>query len=316
MFDFIVQVLVMINLYVILGVSFNLLVGYAGLFSIAHAAFYGIGAYVSALTAMKLGLPFPLAMLAGMVAAGIISALLAIPALRVSGDYLVIASFGFQIIIYSILMNLVDVTRGPAGLPGIPRPDLFGYRIPGNPPYVYFVFTLIFAALTALIAWRIGNSPFGRVLKAIREDAVATQAFGKDITRVKVTVFVVTGAMAAIAGSLYAHYITFISPSSFTIDESIFIMSLVIVGGAGTIRGSIAGAALLFALPQALRFVNLPDAAAANLRQMLYGTILVLFVIFRPQGLFGEHSAVKVATAPEDGAGKREAAVATSLEGH
>lgn len=298
MFDFFVQVLIMINLYVILGVSYNLLVGYAGLFSIAHGAFYGIGAYVSALVAMRLGLPFPLALLAGMVVAGVVSALLAIPAIRVSGDYLVIASFGFQIIIYSVLLNWYDLTRGPAGLPGIPRADLFGYRVPSNPPYAYFALTLAFAIIAAVIALRVGNSPFGRVLKAIREDEIATQAFGKNITQVKVTVFVVAGAVAAIAGSLYAHYITFISPYSFTIDESIFILSLVVVGGAGRVRGSIVGAAVLFALPQALRFLNLPDAVAAQGRQMLYGILLVLFVMFRPQGLLGERTALKPAAEP------------------
>ena len=126
MLEFAFQNLIMINLYIILGVSYNLLVGYAGLFSIAHAAFYGIGAYVSAIVAMRLGLPFLLAVVAGMVVAGVVSALLAIPALRVSGDYLVIASFGFQIIIYSVFLNWYDMTRGPAGLPGIPRADLFG----------------------------------------------------------------------------------------------------------------------------------------------------------------------------------------------
>ena len=306
MLEFAFQNLIMINLYIILGVSYNLLVGYAGLFSIAHAAFYGIGAYVSAIVAMRLGLPFLLAVVAGMVVAGVVSALLAIPALRVSGDYLVIASFGFQIIIYSVFLNWYDMTRGPAGLPGIPRADLFGYRVPANPPYAYFALTLAFAVVVALIAWRVGNSPFGRVLKAIREDEVATQAFGKNITQVKVTVFVVAGALAAIAGSLYAHYITFISPYDFTLDNSIFILSLVIVGGAGTLRGSIAGAIILWVLPTALRFLNLPDAVAAQGRQMLYGILMVLFVVFRPQGLLGDYAAVKSAPEPAGASGECE----------
>lgn len=313
MFDFLIQVLILINLYVILAVSSNLLIGYAGLFSVAHGAFYGIGAYVSALVAMKLGLPFLLAMVAGMVVAGLVSALLAIPALRVSGDYLVIASFGFQIIIYSIFVNWTGLTRGPGGLPGIPRAELLGFRISANPPYGYFLLTLAFAALAVWASGRVANSPFGRVLKAIREDEVATQLFGKDVTQVKVIVFVFAGAMAAVAGSLYAHYITYISPSSFTIEESIYILSIVIVGGTGTIRGSIAGAALLFALPQALRFLNLPDAFAAQLRQMLYGVLLVLFMIYRPQGLFGEHSAIKPTATPDRS--RKRAEVAASSPG-
>ena len=316
MLEFVAQTLIMINLYIILGVSFNLLVGYAGLFSIAHGAFYGIGAYVSALVAMKLGFPFLLAVVAGMVVAGVVSALLAIPALRVSGDYLVIASFGFQIIIYSVLLNWFDLTRGPAGLPGIPRAEFFGNKIPGNPPFAYLALTLVFALLAILAAWRIGSSPFGRVLKAIREDEVATQACGKNITGMKVTVFVVAGAMAAVAGSLYAHYITFISPYSFTMEESIFILSLVVVGGTGTVRGSVVGAALLYALPQALRFLNLPDAVAAQGRQMMYGALLVLFVIFRPQGILGEYSVVKKSSAPPSDTEKREEAVAQPVEGY
>lgn len=143
--------------------------------------------------------------------------------------------------------------------------------------------------LALLMLWRITSLPFGRVLKGIREDEVATQALGKHVTRFKVLAFVTAGCIAAVGGSLYAHYITYIDPYSFTLEESVYILSLVIVGGAGTLRGSVVGALFLVALPEILRFLRLPDAVAAPLRQMLYGALLVLFMRFRPQGLLGEY---------------------------
>lgn len=284
--DYFLHVAVVVVLYAVLGISFNLLLGYTGLFAVSHAAFYGIGAYASALLARGAGSEAAAAALAGMALAVVVGGLLALPALRVSGDYLVIVSFGFQVIAFSIMLNWEEVTRGAAGIPGVPRPRLLGWAL--STPGDYLPLYLALGVLAALFAWRIASSPLGRVLRAIREDEVAAQALGKNVTAHKIQVFMVAGAMAALAGSLYVHYVTYVSPASFTLDESIFIMAVVIVGGTGNLLGSVLGAVLLVALPEALRFLQVPTAIAGPLRQVLYGLLLVLFMRFRPQGLLGE----------------------------
>jgi branched-chain amino acid transport system permease protein len=295
---YVVSILTLLLIFAILGLSFNLLMGYSGLFSIAHAAFYGVGAYVAALTARDLGLNFLAATALGMLAAGVLSGLLAIPALRVSGDYLVIASFGFQFIIYSVFNNL-EITGAGAGVPRIPRPELFGYVFESG--LSMLLLAAVFTAATLLLLWRITNSPFGRVLRAMRDDEVAIQGLGKNITAAKVIVFVVSGALAAAAGALYAFTFNYIFPDNFTLVESVFIFTLVVVGGAGTLRGSLVGAVVVVLLPEALRFLKVSETMAAPLRQLAYSVLVILFLIFRPQGILGEYAAV--AEAASEGTG-------------
>jgi ABC-type branched-subunit amino acid transport system permease subunit/ABC-type branched-subunit amino acid transport system ATPase component len=284
--DYFIHIAILVALYSILSTSYNLLIGYTGLFSIAHAAFYGIGAYTSALLALRFGVSFPLALLGAVLLTALVGGAIGVPALRVRGDYLVIASFGFQMIVFGVMLNWLAVTGGEGGLTGIPRPELFGIKI--FSPLTYLPLAVTVAALCFLVTWWIARSPFGRVLKAIREDEVATQSLGKDIVYFKIAVFALAGGLAAVAGSFYAHYVTFINPLSFTLEESIFIMAVVLVGGAGNLWGSLVGTTALVVAPEALRFLRIPDAIAAPFRQILYGLLLVLCVRFRPQGLIGE----------------------------
>ena len=286
--SFLLHLLVLTNTYVILGVSYNLLIGYAGLFSIAHAAFFGVGAYVSMVVVLSLGWPYLVGLVVAVLAAAAVSGLLAFPALRVSGDYLVIASLGFQVIIFNVFMNLESVTGGPAGVSRIPRPGFLGWTV--ESPLAYGLLSCVMAVGAYLFVRRIVSSPFGRVLRAIREDEVVTQALGKNVTGVKVVVFMVSGGVAATAGSLFAHYTTYINPYFFTLEESILILSVVIVGGAGNLTGSVLGAVVLTLLPQALRLVELPEALAANLRQIIYAALLAGFMFFRPQGILAERT--------------------------
>ena len=286
--SFLLHLLVLTNTYVILGVSYNLLIGYAGLFSIAHAAFFGVGAYVSMVVALSLGWPYLLGLAAAVVVAAVVSGVLAFPALRVSGDYLVIASLGFQVIIFNVFMNWESITGGPAGVSRIPRPGFLGWTV--ESPLAYGLLSCVMAVGAYLFVRRIVSSPFGRVLRAIREDEVVTQALGKNVTGVKVVVFMVSGGVAATAGSLFAHYTTYINPYFFTLEESILILSVVIVGGAGNLTGSVLGAVVLTLLPQALRLVELPEALAANLRQIIYAALLAGFMFFRPQGILAERT--------------------------
>jgi branched-chain amino acid transport system permease protein len=207
------------------------------------------------------------------------------PSLIIRDDYFVIATFAFQVIIFSILNNWTSFTGGPMGLPGIPPPVIFGLTVSTHLRYLLLV--LGFCLATLWLCHRLIHSPFGRILQAIREDEVLTQAAGKNVAFYKICIFVIAAALAAIAGVLYAHYLSFIDPTSFTVMESIFVITLVIIGGAGSFWGPVIGAVVLVTLPEVLRFLNLPSAIAANLRQIFYGSLLVIFMLWRPQGLLG-----------------------------
>ena len=285
--EYLLHILILIGIYVILAESLNLIVGYTGLLSIAHAAFYGVGAYVAALMALKLNSPFLVNIICAIVISGLLGGLVGIPSLRIKDHYFVIATFAFQVIAFSILNNWVSFTGGPMGLPGIPQPVIFGWVVSSHVEFLVLVG--IFALLTVWICHRIVTSPFGRVLTAIREDEVFTLSVGKNIAFCKVAVFIIGSGMAAIAGALYAHYISFIDPTSFTVMESIFIISIVIIGGAGSLWGPVIGAIVLVMLPEVLRFVGMPSSIAANMRQILYGGLLVVFMMWRPQGLVGKY---------------------------
>ena len=286
--EYLLHILIYIGIYTILSVSLNLLVGYAGLLSIAHASFYGVGAYAAALLALKVHSPFLLNLVLAVIGAAAIGILLGVPSLRIKEDYFAIATFAFQVIIFSVLNNWVSFTGGPMGLSGIPQPKIFGFTVSTHLEFLVLVYLL--CALTLLVCRRIVTSPFGRVLKAIREDEIFTQAFGKNIDTFKVKVFMISAALAAVAGVIYATYISFIDPTSFTIMESIFIISIVIIGGAGSLWGPVIGSVVLVTMPELLRFIGLPNAIAANLRQILYGSLLVIFMLWRPQGFIGEYS--------------------------
>lgn len=285
--DYLLHILIISCIYTILSLSLNLLIGYTGILSISQAAFMGVGAYTSALLGLNLGMNFFFSLSVAVLIASILSAIIAIPTIKIKGDYYIIASFGMQIIIYSIFMNWDSLTYGAVGLTGIPKPKVFGYEIISRESY--FLLTLFFTIIIVLFINRLASSPFGKILKAIREDEIATQAMGKNVISYKTTTFIIGCTIASVAGSLYAHYITFIDPLSFTLEESIFILSLVIIGGAGNIKGPILGAVILTVLPEVLRFINIPSSIAGPARQMIYGALLIIFMLFRPQGLFGEY---------------------------
>jgi ABC-type branched-chain amino acid transport system, permease component len=171
------------------------------------------------------------------------------------------------------------------GLPGIPGFSVFGFQL--SSAGTYLILIIAFVALTYFVIGRIVDSPFGRILRAIREDETATMAMGKDLAHYKILVFVIGAFFAGIAGSLYAHYITFIDPSSFTVMESITILLMVVFGGMGNLWGSLIGAAVLVIFPELLRFMGMPSSVAAPVRQMLFGLLLVVLMIKRPQGILG-----------------------------
>lgn len=283
--NYLVQLLTLIDIYIILALSLNLLVGYTGLLSLSHAAFYGIGAYTSTLLIMRLGFDFSLALILAVAVTVILSLIISIPSLRLKGDYFVLASLGFQVIVFTLLNNWTDLTRGSYGINGIPRPRLMGLEV--NSAETYFIFCTIITLICAGLLYLLGNSPFGRVLKGVREDEIAVSALGKNIVRLKIYAFAIAAGFAAVAGTLFAGHLRHIDPTSFNITESIFILSIIIVGGTGNFLGPIIGAVMTILLPEILSLLEIPYAA--NLREIIYGVLIILLLRFRPEGLFGEY---------------------------
>lgn len=284
--DYLLHILVITGIYIILTLSLNLIVGYTGLPVLGHIAFAAVGAYTSSLLALDYGISPWIGLPIGAIFAAIIGLVIGFPSIRLKGDYLALATFGFGIIVYSVAKNWVDLTRGPMGLPGIPKFSVMGFEL--QPVWAYLLLVAVFVAFTSFVMNRIVDSPFGRVLMSIREDEIASMSIGKNVNKYKLTVFVIGAFFAGIAGSLYAHYITFIDPSSFTSMESITVLLMVVFGGMGSLRGSFIGAAVLVILPEMLRFLGMPSSVAAPLRQMIYGLLLVLLMLKRPQGIVGK----------------------------
>ena len=306
--DYVLHVLVMVSLYAILASSFNLLIGYAGLFALSHAAFFGVGAYTPAILAATYGIPFPLPLFAGILVTAGLGVLIALPALRIGGDYLVIVSLALQVIVTTVLLNWTSLTGGTDGIRAIPRIELFGVAL--DTPGRFLPMAIFAAAVCYAIAWRLGASPFGRALKAMRENEAAVQSIGKNVVAMKLAVFAIAAALASVAGALYAHYVTFVSAESFTVELTIYLLAMVIVGGTGNLAGSLVGAIVLAVLPELLKFVDMPPDIADKVRQMMYGLLLILMLRLRPQGLLPERSSASHFDAPAE-----RPPVATALQG-
>ncbi len=283
--NYLLHILIMINIYIILTVSTNLIVGLANLLTLGQAAFYGIGAYITAYALMGLGLSFFPAIILAMLVTALFSLIIGWISLRLRNDYFVLATLGFQMIVYTTLYNWIQLTRGPFGIPGIPSPVVFGWEISGIPSFL--LISSLLALAVVIIFYRLIYSPFGRALRGLRDDYIGMLALGKNITILKIQAFVIASSFAAISGFLYATYITYIDPTSFNLDETIFIVSALLIGGSGNIKGPVAGAVFVIVLPELLRFVGMPDNIAANMRMIIYGLCLIFVMYFRPQGIAG-----------------------------
>jgi branched-chain amino acid transport system permease protein len=268
-----------VGIYVILTLSLNIISGYAGQPSLGQAAFFGIGAYASAMLTAKAGVNFWLALPLAMVAAGALGALVGIISLRIKGDFLAVTTIGVNFVIVS-LFEYWDFFGGAFGISGIQYPTLLGLTLSKG---YYFVLILFFVVLTALFCLWITRSWLGLALEAIREDEDAAEASGISCKKFKILAFSLGCGLAGLAGVLYAHFMRFVVPVDFSFPISITIVSMMVVGGTGTIRGAILGAVLMAALPEILR-------PLANFRLLFYGSLMVLITRFQPQGLFGNQA--------------------------
>ena len=274
--------LIVCAINIMLAIGLDFILGYAGQLNLGHSAFYGIGAYASTLLAMKLGVPFWVAFVFGMVLSGAAGMALSIFAVRLRGHYLAIASLGFAVIVHQVLLNWISLTQGPLGIYAIkPPPDI---ALPGLPVISFgntanmFYLVASFAFLFYLLLDQLVRSPIGETLKAIREDEISASAFGINCTAWKVFAFGIGSAVAGAAGAFYASFVGTLVPDAFIITESFTILAMVIVGGMGTLIGPVWGAILLTILPELLR-------GFGDLRLILYGAALTLVVLFMPGGI-------------------------------
>ncbi len=266
------------GIWVILALAVQVILGFTGMITFGHAAFYGIGAYTSALLVMRLGLSFWIALPAATLTAGIFGLLIAIPSIRLKGDYLAVVTLAFGEIVRLVTLNWVGLTRGPMGLPDIPPPSVFGYPLKGSVACYYLCLGLVVACV--VFVRLLVLSPFGRAMMAVRDDATAASAMGIDVFKVRLMSVGVGAALAGVAGSFFAHYNGFISPQNFTGAESMLMLLMVVLGGVGSIPGAIMGGVLLSILPEALRPLG-------QWRLVLNGFLMVILILVRPQGLLG-----------------------------
>jgi branched-chain amino acid transport system permease protein len=277
--DYWLHVVIMIGIYSILSMSLNMIIGYAGLFALGHAAFYGIGAYSAALLMIHYKVSFWLALPAAAVITGLFGFLLGTPDMRLRGDYLAIVTLGFGEIVRLVFVNWVEVTRGPMGLPGIPAPEWFGYVFTGKTEFYYLILAL--AALTFAVLHKIVHSGVGLSLMTIREDETLAASVGIRPNKLKLLAFAIGAFFAGIAGAFWASYTSFVSPDAFKYLDSVNILAMVILGGSASLPGSILGAGLLVLTPELLRYMS-------EYRMMLLGLAIVLMMIFKPSGFWGE----------------------------
>lgn len=277
--NYLIHLVILIGIYSILVSSLNLAVGYTGLLNLGHVGFFGIGAYTSALLAL-LGVPLHFAIIAGGLLAAVSGALLALPTTRLKGDYLALATLGFTFIMGSVARNWTSLTRGALGIPGIPKI--------ANDNVIFLIIVAVIAATSYLVMYFIVRSRFGKTLQAIRDDELAAAALGKNTFGHKTIALAISAFFAGIGGGLFAHYITFIDPSIFGLSDLILLFSMVIVGGLASLPGSAIGTAIVFLIPEPLRFIGFPSSVIGPVREMLFALILLLILIYRPRGIKGK----------------------------
>ena len=273
-------------LYSMLSLDLNLIMGYTGIVVLGMAAFYGIGAYALAILTTKAGFAFLPALLCAVAITFIAGALLALPTLRIQGNYLAIVTLGFCEIMRIIELNWVELTNGPFGIKQIPAPSLFGFTL--NQPVQKYYLAVVLLAIVIVLMHNVINSRTGRAWKSIKSDPIAAQAMGINVFRYKVFAFAICAAIAGLAGVYYASYINYVDSTTFNYNQSIQILSMTIMGGLGSIPGSIIGAVFFVILPEILRWLStFCGEWIAEWRQILYGLILVLMIMFKSDGILG-----------------------------
>lgn len=285
--NLILLVTVTLGFYIILSLSLNLTAGFTGLLSLCHAAFFGIGAYVTAILSVTFGVNFWLALPLSGIFTALTGLLIGMPTLRLKGDYLAIATLGFAEIVRNILTNWTSLTGGPNGISGVIQPEIFGYKFNPLNRGSYLILVYIMVLITYGILRRIIRSRFGRALEAVREDEIAASSMGINITKYKVASFMIGAFFAGTAGSIYAVFIPVVVPDSFNFMLSVNILCMVVLGGMGNHLGAILGAVIIYVSSMLPQIMGFSSKIRPELNQIAFGLILVLMMIYRPQGILG-----------------------------
>jgi len=282
--SYVMHIIILSGIYIIFALSYDIVVGYLGMLSLAHPAFYGVGAYTSVLLVMKLKLPFIVALVAAGILALIVALMVGYPALRLSYHSFAIVTLAFTLMMRILWINWVGLTNGPMGIPGVPRPSIgvpFLGKIPIETSTGYYYFILILVVLTCLFIYLMVNSRVGRALLSIRENEVLAETMGVNAFKYRMIAFAIGAFFAGIAGSFTAHYITFVGPEFTDFYYVTMLLIMVILGGSGTIHGVILGAIVFTFVPEYLRITP-------EFRDVVYGFILILTIIFMPGGIGGK----------------------------
>jgi branched-chain amino acid transport system permease protein len=280
-----IHLLILIGIYLILAISLQISMGFTGMLNLGHIAFFAIGAYTSALLVLN-GVPFWFAFLSAGILAMVFGYILSLPIKKLKGDYLALATMGFSFVIYAILLNWTDLTRGPLGIPGISKPSLLGFNFSSN--FTFLILTFIICVICYFLIRRITHSPFGKVLESVRDDELASKTLGKNTSKAKSLSLMISAFFAGLAGSLYAHYITYIDPSSFTIIALIPVLCIVIIGGMASLKGTLIATFLIILLPEPLRFIGFPSSIVGPMRQIIYALLLIIILLYKPKGIYGK----------------------------
>lgn len=285
--SYIIHILIILQIYIILSLSLNLKTGFSGLLSLCQAAYYGTGAYLTTILLTEYHLNFFVALLFAIIINVLINATITTwLAGRLRNLYFTLATMALQIIFFGVVYNWQSVTQGPYGISGIPKPMIGFFEF--SSPLSFIFLTLFFTTITLVFFWLFPKTPLCRMLECTRDDEVWMTVLGKNPVKFKFISISFSVVFATIAGGLYATYMSYIDPTSFTMDESILILTIILVGGTGNIIGPVSGAVIYVLLPELLRFLNLPDAIAANARMIIYALFLILIVRLKPNGLFGK----------------------------
>ena len=280
--SYVLHVFTLTGIYLVLALSFNLVFGYAGLLSLAHSAFFGVGAYAAALASLHWGVSFPVALALSAAVGGGAGLLVGVPALRLNRHAFVMITLSFTLLVQILALNWVDLTRGAMGLPGIPPAELrlggWSWRAASRTETYYL--TWVAAAASVALMTRVGSSRFGRALRAVQQDEVLAESQGIPTFRVKLGALALSAAVAGCAGALFAVYLGFTDPSVFDFYYMETVLLMTVLGGPGTVWGVVGGSLLVGAIPEILRM-------ARALRMVLYGLFLVLAILFMPDGLAG-----------------------------
>ncbi len=285
--EYIFHIIILVSIYGILALAQNLVMGETGLLAISGAAFYGLGAYAVGILGTKLGFGVLAVLLIAPICTLLIAAVIGSSFARFRDDYFMLATLGFLMIFNTVVRNWQSLTGGSYGIAGIPKPHIFGYTL--NTPFTFMWLALVVLMIVIAICYFISRSSFGRVLNAIREDEDALKIFGYKTSSYKLIIFAIGAAISSLAGVLFASYLTFIDSNLFTVNESILLWAMIILGGIARNRGALFGALLLIIIPEGLRFVGFPDVLAGLMRQCIYGLLLVFLILYRPKGIWGQY---------------------------